>query len=129
MKRRKIDDKIIDKLLYAFSIGCNNVEACAYAEIGESTLYTLIRDNPDLKERIERAKHKQVLKALIASDKLLDDGDPIQTRWILERRKRDEYTLSHDINISASGNLSIEDRQQALHDMLTSFKRSDMPSD
>ena len=129
MKRRKIDDKTIDKLLYAFSIGCNNVEACAYAEIGESTLYALIKEDKRLQERIDRAKHKQVLKALVASDKLLDEGDPIHTRWILERRKREDYTLSHDINISASGSLSIEDRKQALHDLLSSFKRSDTHSD
>lgn len=128
MKRRKIDDKTIDKLLYAFGIGCNNIEACAYAEIGDSTLYALIKDNPDLKDRIERAKHKQVLKALTASDKLLEDGDAVHIRWYLERRKREDYTLSHDININASGSLSIEDRKQALHDMLSSFKRSDTPS-
>lgn len=124
MKRRKIDENIIDKLLHAFAIGCNNLEACAYAEIGESTLYTLIKDNPDLQERIERAKRRQVLKALTASDRLLDEGDPIHTRWILERRKREDYTLTHDVSIHAEGALTIDEKRDAIHDYLTTLTGS-----
>lgn len=126
---RKINQETLAKLEYAYSLGCSDREAALYANIGYSTLTAYLSNNPEFKERRETLKDSMVIKALESNKKLLEDGDPIQTRWYLERRKRDEYTLSQDININASGNLSIEDRQNALHDMLSSFKRSETPSD
>ena len=116
---RKINPETLSKLEYAYSLGCSDREAA---------LTAYLSNNPDFKERRECLKDSMIIKALESNKKLLEEGDPIQTRWYLERRKRDEYTLSQDININASGNLSIEDRQQALHDMLSSFKRSGTPS-
>lgn len=126
---RKINPETLSKLEYAYSLGCSDREAALYANIGYSTLTAYLSNNPDFKERRECLKDSMIIKALESNKRLLEDGDPIQTRWYLERRKREDFTLSQDININASGSLSIEDRKQALHDMLASFKRSDTPPD
>lgn len=126
---RRINPETLTKLEYAYSLGCSDREAALYAEIGYSTLTTYLSNNPDFRERRESLKDSMIIKALEANKKLLEDGDPIQTRWYLERRKREEFTLSQDINITASGNLSIDDKQTALHDYLVSLTASETPTD
>ena len=124
-----MDRDTLDKLDYAYGIGCNNAEACLYAGISQSTLYRYLNNNPDYADHVELLKRRPVLKALIASDKLIDQGNDKHIRFVLERLKRDEYTLTHDVNITSESRLTIEDRQAALHDMLSSFKVSESASD
>lgn len=117
----KINNDILGKLEQAFALGCSDREACLYADINPSTLYDYQKRHPDFTERKQALKEKPVLKARIASDKLLTEGDPVHTRWYLEHRKADEFNTRAEIALQADGVLSIEDRGEALDGFLSRF--------
>ena len=121
----KIDDGVLAKLDYAFGIGCSDVEACLFADISPSTLYRYFESNPEYRKYTLDLKNKPVLKARVQSDKLIESGDPVHSRWFLERRKSDEFTARHDISVESTGNLSIESRSDALGEFLSRFNPSD----
>lgn len=121
----KIDDGVLAKLDYAFGIGCSDIEACLYADISSSTLYRYFENNPEYRKHTMELKNKPVLKARVASDKLIESGDPVHVRWFLERRKSDEFTARHDISVESTGSLSIESRSDALSEFLSRFNPSD----
>lgn len=117
----KMTDEVIAKLEQAFALGCSDREACLYADIAPSVLYRFQTAHPEFRERKAVLKEKPVLKARIASDKLLTEGDPVHTRWFLEHRKADEFNTRAEIALQADGVLSIEDRGKALDDFLSRF--------
>lgn len=80
----------LNKLREAFAIGCTKVEACAYAKIGESTLYDYINANPLFSEEIEILIQTPILKAKNTIVKNLDDVDT--AKWYLQRKKKDEFS-------------------------------------
>ncbi len=82
----KLTTEIKDKLDYAFSIGCNNAEACVYADLSESTFYSWIEKDEKLSERFKALKNKPVLKAKEVVQSALDEGDSNTAKWYLERR-------------------------------------------
>lgn len=112
----------IDKLDYAFSIGCNDVEALAFAGVSKTAFYNYTSKHPEYKERIECLKLRPVLKAKEENLKLIENGDPVHIRWYLERKKADEFSMKADVSISATGSLSIESRSEALDGFLRQFK-------
>ena len=46
-RNKKIDNKVKESLIYAYSIGCNDLQACLYAEITVPTLKKYEKDNPE----------------------------------------------------------------------------------
>ena len=53
-----ITPEIIAKLEQAFSLGCSDLEACIYADIGKTALYDYQEKNPEFTERKEALKQK-----------------------------------------------------------------------
>ena len=87
----------LTKLEQAFAIGCNDKEACAYAEITPDQLYYYTREvNPEFQAKKEELKEKPILKAKQTIFKGLDD--PINAKWYLERKAKAEFGNSLDIN-------------------------------
>lgn len=116
-----ITPEIIDKLDYAFALGCTDKEACALADISQSAFYNYLDKHADYKERKEALKLKPILKAKKANNDLIESGDPVHIRWYLERKKADEFSTKAEVNIDTSGTLSLESRSQALSDFLSQF--------
>jgi len=85
----KIDDDILGKLHQAFSIGCSDEEACAFAEINPSTLYEYQKKNPEYTKYKEQLKQKPILKAKNTLVKSLDD--PKMALEYLKAKKKDEF--------------------------------------
>lgn len=113
----------LDKLKEAYIIGCNNKEACLYADISLSALYAYFRDNPSFKELTDIWRNDTALRARIAARDSILNGDEIMSRWYLERKVKDEFSLSHSVDINATvGALSIDDRAAALKDYINAFK-------
>jgi len=79
----------------AFAIGCSKKEACAYAKIGESTLYDHINANPNFSEEIERLIQEPILKAKHTIVKSLDD--PKNAQWYIERKLKGEFSLRSEL--------------------------------
>lgn len=69
----KIDDAVMEKLHSAYSLGCSDAEACAYAEISQSLLYKYQKEHIDFLEWKEALKQKPILKAKNTIAKNLDD--------------------------------------------------------
>lgn len=80
---------IIRKLEEAFAIGCSDSEACSYADIGQSTLYSYQEKHPEFAERKEKLKERPILKARQTVVKGLDQVE--HAKWYLERRKKAEF--------------------------------------
>lgn len=82
----------LDKLRQAFLIGASDSEACAYAKIGQSTLYEYQKEHPDFTEQKDQWKQEPILKAKFELVKGLD-GNPELSLKYLERKKKDEFSL------------------------------------
>lgn len=86
---KAIDDEVLAKLEQAFAIGCTDEEASLFADINPCTLYRYCKENPEFAERKETLKQKPVLKARATIDKNLHDPDV--AKWLLEKKKRNEF--------------------------------------
>lgn len=112
----------LNRLDYAFAMGCSDKEACSYANVSQSAFYNYLDKHPDYKEYRDALKLKPILKAKDENLKLIESGDPVHIRWFLERKCRDEYSTKSEVSIEAEGSLSIEARSEALRDYLKAFK-------
>ncbi len=92
--------EIIHKLEHAFSIGCTDLEACLYADVGKSALYNYQKDNPAFVERKEALKENPVLKARTAVIADIESGNVDTSKWLLERKKKDEFSTKQETKLS-----------------------------
>ncbi len=83
--------EIINKLEQAFMLGCSDLEACLFADIGKSTLYNYQDANPDFLERKEKLKENPILVARTSVISGLNNDPDLALRF-LERRKKDEFS-------------------------------------
>lgn len=86
-----ITSNVLQKIEYAFSIGCTDKEACLYANIAPSTLYKYCQDNAEFSERKELLKDKPVLAARMVVVKAIEDGDTKMAWNYLERKRSEEF--------------------------------------
>lgn len=59
----KMTEDVLQKLYHAFGIGCTIRQACAYADLAESTFYEWTKTNKELSEKFERLKENPILRA------------------------------------------------------------------
>ena len=111
----------IQKLEYAYSIGCTDTESALYANISLSALYNYISNNPDFKESRDMLKRKPVLLAKKTVYDSMEDGDTVTAKWLLEHKASDEYNTRSEVAVTGDGVLSIEERSEALGDFLKQF--------
>lgn len=86
---KAIDEEVLTKLEYAFSIGCTDEEAALFADINVRTLYRYCQENPEFSDRKETLKQSPVLKARDTIAKNLHNPDV--AKWVLEKKKRNEF--------------------------------------
>lgn len=115
-------EHVLDKILYACSIGCSMTECALYADISLDTLYKYRKNAPEFAERMDLLRNKPILKARENVIHALEGNDPIMTRWYLERKKADEFTIKHDVTVSDNLTVSIDERETALKTFLESFR-------
>ena len=85
----KVTPEVILKLEQAFSIGCNDLQACAYSEISTQTYYSFLKKQPEFLDRVKALKERPLLKA---KKTVFDNlNDPANARWYLEKKQRDEF--------------------------------------
>jgi hypothetical protein len=90
--------KTLDKLREAFLMGCNDKEACVFADISKSTLYDYEKENNDYSDQKETYKSKPVLLARQTIIKAIKNGDIRVSMWYLERKARDEFGRTNKID-------------------------------
>ena len=103
--------EIISKLEDAFALGCSDSEACFYAGIGQSTLYSYQEDHPEFVERKEQLKEKPILKARQTIVKGLDDPD--NAKWYLERKRKSEFSQRNELTGPEGKELFAPDKEDS----------------
>lgn len=76
----------IDKLEYAFALGCSDEEACFYADISKTTLYEYTKKHPEFTDRKEILKQRPVLKAREVIIGALDNADVQTAHKVIDRK-------------------------------------------
>lgn len=100
-------DAIVSKIEYGFMKGLNVTECCHYADISRNCFYEYLEKNPDFKDRIEELKSNPSTKAKLNVVEAIENGDTDLSKWWLERKNRDEFSLKQEIqaNVSYEDNL------------------------
>ena len=126
-----INRDVVRKIEEAAMLGCKHTEIALYAGISRSALNSFYADNPEFKARIEDLRESPMIQARKNNMDLLKSGDAVHTRWFLERRGKDEFSLQHSLDITGAVTGTIEEKQAALHDYLMQFKaaKSDSKTD
>ncbi len=83
--------EVVAKLESAFSMGCNDIDACCAAGISKHSLYAYQHKEPDFADRKEILKAKVVLKARALIVDAMNKGDVATAKWVLERLRKDEF--------------------------------------
>lgn len=100
--------EVLLKLEDAFSISATDKEACFYAGISPTTLYSYQDKNHEFTERKEALKNKANLKARQTIVQQLDDVRVAE--WWLEKKRPDEFGQRQ--RLEHSGKLQTEDITQ-----------------
>lgn len=97
-----VTKEVIEKLEQAFMIGCTDVEACLFANISPAALYLYQNKNPEYIERKDMLKKTLNVKAKANLANSINRQDVADSKWHLERRARDEYSVKTDHDVMAA---------------------------
>ncbi len=101
-----VTDEVLRLLEMAFAIGATDEEACAFAEIGTTSLYEYQLRNPEFAERKERLKLRPILKARAKVDAALERDAELAFKF-LERKRRDEFAPRLEMTGKGGGALEL----------------------
>jgi len=128
--RKKFDGKaedVVNKLEYAFSMGCTDKEACIYAGTNRTSLTNYQNEHPEFLDRKEQLKDTPIL---MARQKVIENIDQsVDTaKWFIERKVKKEFSTSQNLNHSGnidshvSFGISKEDAAKKLDEMQRKLK-------
>lgn len=83
----------LHKLKEGFLRGYNNRIACVYAGISEALFYKYCDLNPEFVEKKKEWQMKPLTKAIDNVNAALDLGDVQTSKWLLERKLKDDYSV------------------------------------
>jgi hypothetical protein len=93
---------VLSKLEEAFALGCTDLEACFFAELGAATLYKYQDKHPEFVERKEALKLSPVLKARRSVISGFEESPELALKY-LERKKKDEFSLKQLVDVTSDG--------------------------
>ena len=97
-----ITPEVLRKLEYGFLRGLTDVECCLYAGISKQALYDYCNKNPDFTDRKEDLKKQPSVQAKLNVTEAIDNGDIDLSRWYLERKNKDEFSLKQEVKADVS---------------------------
>jgi len=89
--------EILKKLEEAFMMGCSDLEACFWADIGKTTLYNYQNDHPEFVERKEEMKKRPSFLARQTVVKEVQTDGALALKY-LERKESDEFSTNSTLN-------------------------------
>ncbi len=104
-----MDEVAVAKLEDAFAKGCTVTEACLLTDISRNTYYDYIKINPSFSDRVEVLKEKVTLHARMNLAASIAGGDLTDSKWYLERKKRDEFSLKQETAHSGSVDIGLRE--------------------
>lgn len=103
---KKITPELLQKLEVAFSLGLNDEQARLFAgKLPSSTFYKYCQEHPEFMELKEALKQSPEINARANIAKALKDGDKDLSKWYLERKCKDEFSIKQDLGLS--GKISV----------------------
>lgn len=105
--------EVLEKLEEAFKYGSTDEEACAYADIAESTLYKYQEKNPEFTERKAQLKELPIFTARKSVVDRLSKNPELALKY-LERKKKDEFSLRTESQVD----VNIDPRKEILEQYL-----------
>lgn len=101
-----VTPEVIRLLEEAFAWGCSDREACVWAGISTTAFYEWQKKNKKFTERKETLKETPIMKARKAVVEALP-SDPELSLKFLERKKKDEFSLKHEVDNNHKGTMQI----------------------
>jgi hypothetical protein len=83
----KMTENTLQLLRESFSWGCTDTEACCYAEISTSTLYSYCQENPKFLELKNKLKDMPTMKARRIINASLDGDDLNTANRVIDRKE------------------------------------------
>jgi hypothetical protein len=112
-----ITPQILAQLYTAFSIGCTDEEAIAFANVSNGAFYDYQKLHPEFLEEKERLKKLPILKA---KNTVVQGLDRVQNAmWYLERKKKDEFSVRTETTGADGKDLIPLDDTRVLKTLLT----------
>ena len=99
--------EVVSKIEYGFMKGLNVTECCHYADISRQAFYDYLEKNPDFTDRIEELKSNPSTKAKLNVVEAIENGDTDLSKWWLERKNKDEFSLKQEIAADVKDNVTI----------------------
>ncbi len=96
--RPEIDESAVNKLMDAFSWGCDVTSACLFAEISRQAYYNYCSRHPDFNDRCEALRNMPNLHARRTVFNAMMSGDVATAKWYLERKFKDEFATKQNID-------------------------------
>lgn len=89
--------EVIAKLEDGFLKGLTDLECCLYAGISKDALYDYCNKYPEFSDRKEQLKKQPAVQAKLNILDAINDGDKDISKWYLERKNKDEFSLKQEI--------------------------------
>jgi len=99
-------DEVVQKLEYAFALGCSDEEACFYADIAKQTLYNYQEKTEGFLDRKEALKSRPIF---LARETLIKgiQRDPDLALKMLERKNKAEFSLRQELTGRDGENIGV----------------------
>lgn len=91
--------EVIGKLEEGFSKGCTILESCLLAGISKDAYYDYLKANPSYSDRVETLRENVTLHARRNLVDSIMDGNVNDSKWYLERKKKDEFSATSNLNL------------------------------
>jgi hypothetical protein len=105
----------IQKLEQAFSIGCTDTEATLFANISMAALYDFQNKYPEFVERKRKLKESLTLRSRLNVAQAINaqtNPDIDLSKWYLERKRKEEFSLRQETEHSGAVRHSIESLEE-----------------
>lgn len=104
----KMISEVVSKLEMGFMKGLNITQCCRYANISRPTFYEYCNNHPEFLDKIEELQSDPSAKAKINIVDAIEGGDLELSKWWLERKCKDEFSLKQDIAVAGHINNPME---------------------
>ena len=94
--------ELVSKMEYGILKGLNDTECCLYAGISRQTLYEYISKHPEFADRKEELKKQPSTTAKLNVVEAIENGDIDISKWYLERRNKEEFSLRQEVDANVS---------------------------
>ncbi|CAB4150426.1 hypothetical protein UFOVP569_29 [uncultured Caudovirales phage] len=97
----------VQKIMNALSAGNTRRDSCAYAGISEDTFASWLKDKPDFSDSIEKAEADAAVRNVSIIAKAAQEGTWQAAAWWLERRRKQDWAIRHELTGPDAGPLKI----------------------